>query len=71
MVENLTTKPNIKLDATSTTADICKIIYQCHNDEEMEKYVSIIKHQGRSLYGINFNIRFDRDIISDDIRKRI
>lgn len=45
MTDRQTTKQNIKLDAASTTADICKILDQCRSDVEIEECVSNIQHQ--------------------------
>ncbi|MBS0988905.1 hypothetical protein JK182_09550 [Acetobacter okinawensis] len=64
-------KPVIQLDEKSTTVDIYNILHKCHSDEEIEECVSIIQYQGKNLYGVNFNIRFDRSIKSGDIKRRI
>lgn len=71
MTDRQTTKQNIKLDAASTTANICKILDQCRSDVEIEECVSNIQHQGKRLYGDSFNIRFDRSARGNDIRDRI
>ena len=71
MFNNQTTKQNIQLNVGSTTADICEILERCESDSEIEECVSNIQRQGRCLFGANFNIRFDRSIISEKFRERV